>query len=225
MTITNTIKKVIIASAVILILWFLYTLCKDWLKPTLIKALGGYTQKETKTTIDTLEVKYKDIYMKYKKLQTKAVIDKAPEYLPDYKYTTQTNTNKLSTTGKVLPSTPVNRGVMRYQTAINDSILTGNIETLISIDSCKIVSQTLNYEPKIPYIREKIITVVKTVDNTVSDKPKAYIGLGLDINTINQITPQALYLTKKKWLYKGGYTKSLDNKFPAAITVGIAKLF
>lgn len=225
MKISNTIKNILIAVAVIIVLCFLYQLTKDWLKPTLIKALGGYTEKQEKTTVDTLAAKYKDIYVKYEKLKTEALITKPPVYIPRYIYTKEPQTNKPSFTGKSLPSTPEIGAVLHYETVINDTILTGTIETIIALDSCKILSQSLNYTPKIPYIREKIVEVVKHTETTLGDKPKAYIGAGLDINFNNQITPQALYLTKKKWLYKAGYTKSLDNQFPNTVTIGIAKLF
>jgi len=220
-TIPKTIKNILIVIIIIILLIFLYSITKDWLKPRIVKALGGYTQSEMKHTVDTLDVKYNDIYIKYKKIETKVAVIPEPEYI----YVNVPTTNKLSTKGKVQPTITQKTLVKRYVTAINDTILDGNIETMLSIDSCKIISQTFKYTPKIPYIREKIITIVETKETILSDKPKAYIGIGLDVNTINQVTPQALYLTKKKWLYKAGYTKSIDNQYPAAITVGISKLF
>lgn len=231
----NTIKllrilKIIgLAIVAILILLFAWTFTKDWLKPRLIKALGGYTQMEMKVTKDTLDIKYNDIYTKYKEYETIATSISEPEYIPKYKYTEVPQTKSTSITGKsdVLKSPPKVKfsAVKRYYTVINDTILNGKIETILSVDSCKILSQTLKYEPKIPYIREKIITVVEYRDKVLSDKPKAYIGAGLDINSINQVTPQVLYMGKTKWLYKAGYTRSLDNKYPQAVTVGVAKLF
>ncbi len=225
MTIGNTLKKVIIAIVVILILWFLYILLKDWLKPNLIKVLGGYTQKEMKITVDTLDVKYNDIYIKYKEIEAKVGIIPKPEYIYVDIVTNEPTTNILSTKGKVQPPTTQKTLVKRYVTAISDTILDGNIETMLSLDSCKIVSQTFKYVPKVPYIREKIVTIVETKETILSDKPKVHIGIGLDVNSINQITPQALFLSKKNWLYKAGYTKSLDNQYPNAITIGIVKLF
>lgn len=225
MILTNTVKKIIIAIITIILLWFIYILAKDWLKPRIVKALGGYTQKEMKTTIDTLDIKYKDIYIKYKEIETKALLNNKPEYVYIDRIVKKPATNKSSHKGKSQPPTTQKTFVKRYVTAINDTILNGNIETMLSVDSCKIVSQTFKYKPKIPYIREKIVTIVETKETILSDKPKAYIGLGLDINSNNQITPQVLYLSKKKWLYKAGYTKEINNQYPAAITIGIAKLF
>lgn len=222
-------KIIGIAVVAILILLFLWTFTKDWLRPRLIKALGGYTQMEMKVTKDTLDIKYNDIYTKYKEYEVKASSISAPEYLTKYKYIEVPQTKSTSITGKFDPTKSPPKvnfiDVRRFTSVVNDSILNGKIETILSADSCKIISQSLKYEPKIPYIREKIITVVEYRDKILSDKPKAYIGAGLDINSINQITPQVLYMGKTKWLYKAGYTRSLDNKYPQAITVGIAKLF
>jgi len=224
-TIPKTIKNILIGIIIIILLIFLYSLTKDWLKPRIIKALGGYTQKEIKATRDTLSVKYNDIYTKYKEIETKGVINPKVEYVPVYKHIKEPKTNSFSITGKVQPEYLQIQGVKRYQTAINDTILDGNIETILSLDSCKIVSQSFKYKPKIPYIREKIVTIVETKETILSNKPKAFIGIGLDINSVNQVTPQILYLSKKKWLYKGGYTKSINNQYPNSITIGIAKLF
>ena len=209
----------------IIILLFVWKFTKDWLKPRIVKALGGYTQMEMKVTKDTLNIKYNNIYTKYKEIETKALINKEPEYVYVDKVTKETTTNKSSHKGKSQPPTTSKTLVKRYITTINDTILNGNIETMLSLDSCKIVSQTFKYVPKIPYIREKIVTIVETKETILSDKPKAYIGLGLDVNSNNQITPQVLYLSKKKWLYKAGYTKQINNQYPAAVTIGIAKLF
>lgn len=221
-----TILKIVVLMLLTLIIW---KFTKDWAKPRLVKALGGYSQMEMKVTRDTLEIRYKDVYTKYKTYEAKALSISEPEYITEYKYIEVPQTENTSTTGKVgdqkSPPKVKFADVKRYYTVISDSILDGKIETVISVDSCKIVAQSLKYEPKIPYIREKIVTVVEYRDRILSDKPKAYIGLGLDLNSINQVTPQLLYMGKTKWLYKAGYTRSLDNKYPEAITVGIAKLF
>jgi len=224
--IVKTAGIILLALLIVVLLW---KFTKDWLKPRIVKALGGYTQMEMKVTRDTLDIKYKDIYTKYKMYESKALSISEPEYITKYKYTEVPQTKSTSITGKsdVQKSLPKVKftAVKRYYTVISDSILNGKIETVLSLDSCKILSQSLKYEPKIPYIREKIITVVEYRDRVLSDKSKAYIGLGLDINTINQVTPQILYMGKTKWLYKAGYTRSLDNKYPQAVTIGIAKLF
>lgn len=221
-TINNKIKKIaigIIACILIIIL------LKDWLIPKIIVGLGGYTESKTKVTKDTLSIKYKDLYIKYKELQTKVTDIPEPEYIDNYSYVKKTNTKDTSTTGKIQPKITVSERVKRYNTAINDSILTGNIETILSLEDCKIISQSLNYQPKIPYIREKIITVVETKETVLSQKERAYIGGGIEANLNNQITPQILYLTKKKWLYKVGYQKDITNTLPNTVQVGIAKLF
>lgn len=225
MKIDSKFRLIVMAVMVLMSIWFIWSFSRDWITPRLVKALGGYTQMEMKTTKDTLEVKYNDIYVKYKKFEAKALTISEPEYITEYRYIPIPNSNTSSTTGKVQPQYVKKSLVKRYLTSINDSILVGNIETVLSLDSCKIVSQSLKYEPKIPYIREKIITIVETKETILSQKPKAHIGIGLDVNSLNQLTPQLLYLTKKKWLYKGGYIKTLDKQYPDAYMIGIAKLF
>jgi hypothetical protein len=218
-------KMLITILIVLIILFFSTILIKDWLVPKVIKGLGGFTKSEVKSTKDTLSIKYNDIYIKYKKLETKVNVIPPPEYVPVYRYVVKQDPNKPSITGKITEKIVEIKGVNRYMTVINDTILQGNIETIISIDSCKLISQSLKYEPKIPYIREKIITIVETKETILSQEPKAYIGGGLDVNSFNQITPNLIYMTKKKLIYKGGYIKSLDNKTSNGFTIGIAKVF
>lgn len=221
-TTMRTLLKLGITVVILLLLW---KFTKDWIKPRVVKALGGYTEKEVKTTVDTLTVKYKDIYVKYKELQTKVTVIPEPIYIDNYVYVKETKTNSLNTMGKSDLKIMASERVKRYSTSINDSILDGNIETILSLENCKIISQSLNYTPKIPYIREKIVTIVNNTETILSDKPKAYIGAGINANLNNQVTPQVLYLTKKKWLYNIGYQKDLSNQLPNSIQIGISKLF
>ena len=221
-TTMRTLLKLGITVVILLLLW---KFTKDWIKPRVVKALGGYTEKEVKTKVDTLTVKYKDIYVKYKELQTKVTVIPEPIYIDNYVYVKETKTNSLNTTGKSDLKIMASERVKRYSTSVNDSILDGNIETILSLENCKIISQSLNYTPKIPYIREKIVTIVNNTETILSDKPKAYIGAGINANLNNQVTPQVLYLTKKKWLYNIGYQKDLSNQLPNSIQIGISKLF
>ena len=221
-TTMRTLLKLGITVVILLLLW---KFTKDWIKPRVVKALGGYTEKEVKTKVDTLTVKYKDIYVKYKELQTKVTVIPEPIYIDNYVYVKETKTNNLNTTGSSQPKIMASERVKRYSTSVNDSILDGNIETILSLENCKIISQSLNYKPKIPYIREKIITIVNNTETILSDKPKAYIGAGINANLNNQVTPQVLYLTKKKWLYNIGYQKDITNQLPNTIQIGVAKLF
>lgn len=221
-TTMRTLLKLGITVVILLLLW---KFTKDWIKPRVVKALGGYTEKEVKTKVDTLTVKYKDIYVKYKELQTKVTVIPEPIYIDNYVYVKETKTNSLNTTGKSDLKIMASERVKRYSTSVNDSILDGNIETILSLENCKIISQSLNYTPKIPYIREKIVTIVNNTETILSDKPKAYIGAGINANLNNQVTPQVLYLTKKKWLYNIGYQKDITNQLPNTIQIGVAKLF
>ena len=221
-TTMRTLLKLGITVVILLVLW---KFTKDWIKPRVVKALGGYTEKEVKTKVDTLTVKYKDIYVKYKELQTKVTVIPEPIYIDNYVYVKETKTNSLNTTGKSDLKIMASERVKRYSTSVNDSILDGNIETILSLENCEIISQSLNYKPKIPYIREKIVTIVNNTETILSDKPKAYIGAGINANLNNQVTPQVLYLTKKKWLYNIGYQKDITNQLPNTIQIGVAKLF
>ena len=225
MQLSSKFRTVLLFVLILLLLLVGWFIGKDWLRPNIIKLLGGFTQSEVKMTRDTLDIKYKDIYIKYKELETKATDLVISDTIFKYKYIPIHNTKDPSTMGKTPPQYIEIQHAKRYVTSINDTILDGNIETILDIDSCKIVSQSLKYTPKIPYIREKIITIVETKETILSQEPKARLGAGMDANLNKEIIPKIYYLTKKNWLYNGGYTKSLDPTRPDTFTIGIAKLF
>lgn len=221
----SKIKTILLAVAMVLLLLIGWTITKDWLKPNLVKFLGGYTSSEVKSRIDTLEIRYNDIYVKYKDIVTKGTDIRVVDTVFAYKYIPVYDPNKPHTTGKPNVDFIEIKHATRYHTAVNDSILDGNIETILDLDNCKIVEQTLKYTPKIPYIREKIITIVETKETILSQDSKARIGAGLDANLNKELTPKIYYLTKKNWLYNAGYTKSFDPLRPDTFNVGLAKLF
>jgi hypothetical protein len=218
-------RNILLLATAIIVILLLWSFTKDWIKPRIVKSLGGYTESEVKMTRDTLEVRYNDIYIKYKEILTKVVDIPEPEIIIDYRYIPVNTPLNPSTKGKSDTENVQFATVKRYQTAVNDTILDGIITSIITVDSCKLVEQSFKYTPKIPYIREKIVTIVETKETILSDKPKAYIGAGLQVNTLNQVTPNIKYLTKSKWLIEGGYSKSLENTYPDAVIIGVAKFF
>ena len=110
-TTMRTLLKLGITVVILLLLW---KFTKDWIKPRVVKALGGYTEKEVKTKVDTLTVKYKDIYVKYKELQTKVAVIPEPIYIDNYVYVKETKTNSLNTTGKSDLQIMASERVKRY---------------------------------------------------------------------------------------------------------------
>lgn len=229
----NILYNIIRGIVFLFILGVIWLIGKDWLKPNLIKALGGYTAKDYKETVDTLSIQRDSFYAKYARLTLKVETIKPAEviYVPKYIKSTDNNTS-IPPKGKQqnLPSDKVEiDSIYRYFQAISDSLIDGNIETIIDPINCKMTSQSLVYTPKFPTIVKETITLEKTKETTLYDKPKAKIGIGINGTTDKKVGGILLYQTPKGIQFQGGIqfnTKDfIPNKNKKEFSVGIIKLF
>ena len=219
-------RRSVQAIMILILIWLLWSFGNYWLRPMIIKGLGGYTARQVQERIDTLEVKRDTVWLKHKEVETKVVNIEKPVVV--YKYKTLPNPN---TTGKNSPSSSsLLDSVYTYSHVISDTLINGNIETVVNPIDCKIIAQKLKYKPKFPIIVKEYITVEKTKTETLYDKPKAKIGIGLTGTSNNEIGGLGVYQTSKNWQIQGGYIKSLNSNVYSSntsgnITVSIIKLF
>jgi hypothetical protein len=196
MTIHN-LKNILIGVLIIVLLLAGVFFLKDWLRPRVINALGGYTSMKVSDTITKIDIKRDTVFFT-KNVVTRVVI-------------TEPSTSKKP----ILPlkgKNPIDSlAVYTYHNPINDSLIQGNIITDISVSSGKIVAQSIDYKPKFPIIVKEIQTITKTVDRILENKPKAYLGVGIVATNTNQVGVSILYQTPKKWQIQAGYLKPLGN--------------
>lgn len=237
----NTVKRVIQVILVILLLIGIWYIGKDWLRPRIIKALGGYTAMEQKLTIDTLEVKYDSLYYNQDSLKSLVFILNQSEQQKNVRikyYQELLASSKRSKNDKVITKDGVDYiekdTVIAiadvFDNEITDTLITGNIKTVLDFKNQKILSQSLQYKPKFPILVTKTITVEKVVENTLSDKKKAYFGLGVNGTTDNTAGIKILYQTPSLWQFEAGVNKYLTPMSPSSenkgnIQIGITKLF
>jgi hypothetical protein len=219
-------KKIIRTGVIVLLLLLLFHLAKDWLRPNIIKLLGGYTKREMTTTIDTLSVKYDTLYFKYNKLVTNVDVivkrDTVTNYLIKWKV-------KPQNSGSDAPiSIPV---AYTSFNPINDTLISGTIKTVIDARNCEIVEQNLEYKPKFPILVKEYITIKETVTETLSEEPKVKLGIGADATFNKDFSLFGVYQSKSNWQIQGGYqwnTNTFDSnniRNTGAIKVGLVKLF
>lgn len=239
------IKRPIQITIVVLLVLFLFNSCGDYLKPKVIKALGGYTAREVKETIDTVSIRYDSLYFKYDSVKTKVTLLTTSIKIKDYKYKQLLSSS--STKGKPSTYIPATKGDIlgdsfieidaflseAYLTEndISDTLIDGKIRTIVNPATCEIIEQRLDYKPKFPIFITKTITIEKKIEETLFDKPKAHIGIGI-VGTNNRYMGGTLiYQTPKKWQYQGGYMWNIDNtvipnnSIKGVVTFQIAKLF
>lgn len=225
MTPLNKISKRIVQGILIIVLILLLLHSCEGCKGKIIEGLGGYTEKTYKETIDTLEVRRDSIFYKYDSLKT--VVDKIVEpkvlinYVPTYKKPTSTST-KGKPNQQPKP-TPID-SVYAYYQPISDTLIEGKITTIVNIGNSKIVAQSLEYKPKFPIIVKEYVTIEKTKEVTIANKPKNRIGLGLGAASNNTIGATGVFQTKKLWQYQAGYSWGNQNLNPANSKVGIIEV-
>jgi len=207
---------------ILLVIWFFIHLSKSWLRPFIIEKLGGYTEKVIESRVDTISV------VVTKRIPLVVNREVKVKDIPD---PILGNTTSSTTKGGSFELTAKADNIYKYKTAISDSLIDGNITTLISLKDCKLISQSLNYTPKFPILVEKTITVEKTNTEILSNKNRIRIGIGATVNSNISAGGMLIYQTPKGLQYQAGYIftkENLDNQFKdkqGYISVSVIKLF
>lgn len=216
--------KVIVAIIVTIIL--LAKCSGDW-KGKVINTLGGYTARDVKTTIDTISIKRDTVWAKPDTIRLKAEKIVVPQVVYKYVPTPSTSSSK----GEPLP--PLD-SVYVYNQPFSDTLINANIKTVVNINNAKIVAQNLEYTPKFPTIVKEYITIKETTTETLYNKPRNKIGIGISGSNNNQIGGTGVFQTKKDWQYQVNYSWGSGTLIPTqdyikgnngVVTVSIIKLF
>ena len=177
-------------------------LLKDWWKPTIIEALGGYTQQETKTRVDTIEVKVDSIFPVYKEKEVVVVTTL------DTKTKTKID-SILNALKKVKEDKDVEGDIVDslrfYSYNIEDTILKGYMNTITNSKDGSIVSQDFKYTPKIPIYIDRVTTI--------------------EINSEKDYGVNLFYKTNNNILINVGAVQATDVTRNDYIKVGIGFLF
>lgn len=215
------IRQIIRSLLLLLVLYFLIHLSKDWFIPQIIKGLGGYTAKETKVIVDTTSIRRDTIYLPSKIREVKVVVKEPVKKVILIKESL-TSIDSLKTKTKQ---------VYEYNLALNDSLIDGNINTTIDLNSCKILTQDLKYHPKFPIVVKEYITVEKKVTETLFDKPRVHIGGGIIGSANGTLGGVVVYQTPKNLQFQIGYsiyvtpTSTTVPRDNSVISFSIIKLF
>ena len=223
MTQTKNIFRVAIWVILIAVILNLVT-CSKSIKPFIIKSLGGYTQSSMTVTVDTLSKKIDSIFFKYDSIRTIVKSPLKPEII--YKYVPKyINIVPNSSTPSIKGNQEVIDSVFVYNQAISDSVINGNIKTIVNLTNCKIVEQSLEYTPKIPIIVRETITIEKKIETVKENVSK--IGIGGIADNTQRVGILLAYQTKKKWQYQAFYSKdvSINPSQKNVIGISVIKFF
>lgn len=217
--------KNLITGVVFLLLLLLF---KDWIKPAIITALGGYTVKQT-IVKEKIDIKTDTVFMPSKPIVIEGKIPVRTELtLSAYTALLEKYDKRL----KELSKLPVAKdSIYVYKTDVSDTLITGAITSYVDGKSANILGQYLTYKPLFPKYITKTVTVTKEIENTLNNtRPK--IGVGLGINTIETVAVKAAYQTVNGWQFQVGYNKAINSELVHRNTtvnnyyeLGIFKLF
>lgn len=111
-----------------------------------------------------------------------------------------------------------------YDLPVNDSLISGNIYTELSLDSCKIIYQHLDYTPKFPKYITRVDTV-KIKETIIKEKARNQFFIGFEVggnaNTFSA-GPKLSLATKKKMLYSYRYGL-VDKTHNVGVSIKIGK--
>lgn len=218
----NKLSKYITYSVIIIGIIIALFLLKDWWKPTIIEGLGGYTQKETKIRVDTVEVKVDSIFPVYKDREVVVVTTL------DTKTKTKID-SILNTLKKVKEDKDVEGDLIDslrfYSYNIEDTILKGYMNTITNSKDGSIVSQDFKYTPKIPIYIDRTTTIEKETSSSLSNNKKPMFGAGLEINSEKDYGVNLFYKTNNNILINVGAVQATDVNRNDYIKVGIGFLF
>lgn len=209
---------------VLLVIGSFFIIKYSFLGKIIIKSLGGYTIQNVTTTIDTLDIKVDTTLIIDRWLTINANLLK-PTIFKDTTIVIKKDTTivNMDTTIVNYPSISI-KDLYKFVNPISDTLIDGNITTIIDFNSDKLLSQNLVYKPKFPIIIERTIPIVKEVTREYSNNRN--IGIGADINSLGEYSILGAYQTNKGWQFQSGYTFNRDViNTPDKIRIGIIKFF
>lgn len=209
------IKKNIVPILIVLVLLLLLGNIK--VRNFAIKALGGYVEQETITTIDTTSIKVDTTFIIDKWISANVELFN-PTIIKDTTINVDTTIINLDT---IINYNVSINDLYKYENTISDSLIDGIITTLIDFKNQKLLSQNFDYKPKFPKFITKTITVEKNTTTTL--KNKYNVGVGAKLNTLGDIGVLGAYQTNKGWQFQGAYNFGANtNNY---IDIGIIKFF
>lgn len=218
----NKITKYIVYGIIVIGIIIILFLLKDWWKPTIIQALGGYTEKQVETKVDTVKIKVDSIYPVYSVREIRTIetnLDNKTKAKIDSIFNSLKTKKDTNVEGEIIDS------LRFYSYNIEDTIIKGYMNTITNSKNGSIVSQDFKYTPKIPIFVNKTITVEKETTNTLTNKKKPMFGAGLEINSEMDYGVNIYYKTNNNILINAGVIKASDINREDYIKIGVGFLF
>ena len=153
-----------------------------------IRALGGYTEKNTTVEIDTTYLPAKidtlEVFNAY--IETKGIVLNPK---PIIKYVFPDNESGEGV------GTPID-SLKHFNVSVQDSVIDGTISIFNRFNG-DLFDAVINYRPLVPktILRTEYMTITKTVTETLSND-KSRIGFGIGANTEKFLSGGVEYITK-----------------------------
>ena len=185
----------------VIIIIAILIIAKDWIKDKLISSLGGFTDKEVETKVDSTyqEGKIDTIALFNHYVQTQG-INLNPKGTIEYRY---------KYLDPVTDVEMVSDSIKKFDVTVNDSLIDGTF-TVFNNFKGDLLNSFFNYKAKFPkYITgTDTVRIGTTTTETLSNK-RGLIGIGVGYNNLQFPSVLGSYTTKNKWQFIYEYGKPM----------------
>lgn len=177
----------------VILLFLLLNKCS---RNTIIRGLGGYTENNTKTVVDTFRIKGKvdttEIFYGY--VKTHGIRIGKDSIIYKYKYK-----DPVTGSGEVVDS------VIKFSVNVTDEFISGEFNGINSFNG-KFILGELNYTRKFPKYITRVDTLrINTHTTTTLKNSKERFGIGVGVNTLMSPSAIASWTNKKNWQFMYEY--------------------
>jgi len=209
------IKRGVIVAIILIVFITLVVNCRG----NIITALGGYTDEDFVTKIDTeyLPVKIDTTAVFNHYVETRGIILN-PD--PEIKY-------KYKIVKEYIKDTVVVDSTKYFSVAVKDSLIDGTIHVVNNFEG-DLLDAYFRYKPLFPKYIEKRIPIKVTETKYVNTQGILF-GVGGRVNNLGHIGGHAAFMTKNRWDFRVGYNSGrvIENSFNTDdyISIDITKYF
>lgn len=208
-------KRILVAVAILILFIVLVVNCRG----NIITALGGYTEDDFVTKVDTeylpIKIDTQAVFNHYVETQG-IILNPKPKIVYKYKVVKE-----------YIKDTSVTDSTKYFNVAVKDSLIDGNIHIFNNFTG-DLLDAYIRYKPLFPKYIEKTVPIKITETKYVTNEGIMF-GLGARANSLGHVGAHIAFMSKNRWDFRAGYNNGsiIENSFNTGeyISLEITKYF